>query len=87
LKPILYWLQGGADVAESRYRPFRRKGPLVRLIVRRVRPTPAASWPCSATTTTSRFITDRQGSTLDRKADHRHTEVEPAICDLKHGAA
>jgi Transposase DDE domain group 1 len=34
-----------------------------------------------------RFITDRAGSTLELEADHRHhAEVEPAICDLKHGA-
>jgi hypothetical protein len=33
-----------------------------------------------------RFITDRDGATLELEADHRrHAEVEPAICDLKHG--
>jgi hypothetical protein len=32
------------------------------------------------------FITNRQGLTLELEADHRrHAEVEPAICDLKHG--
>jgi len=38
--PIPYWLEDGADVAETSYRPFGTKGPLTRLIVRRVRPTP-----------------------------------------------
>ena len=40
--PIPYWIDGGADVAETTYTPFAdRKGAVpVRLIVRRVRPTP-----------------------------------------------
>ena len=33
--PIPYWLEDGADVAETSYRPFGKKGPLTRLIVRR----------------------------------------------------
>jgi hypothetical protein len=52
--PIGYWLDGGADVAETSYRPFGRKGRVMRLLVRRVRPPPARSSPCSATTTTTR---------------------------------
>ena len=44
--PIPYWLDGGADVAETSYRPFGRKGRAMRLIVRRVRPTPAPSSHC-----------------------------------------
>ncbi len=51
--PIPYWLDGGADVAETSYRPFGRKGRVMRLIVRCVRPTPARSSRCSATTTTT----------------------------------
>ena len=35
--PIPYWLDGGADVAETAYRPFGRKGRVMRLIVRRDR--------------------------------------------------
>jgi hypothetical protein len=42
--PIGYWLEGGADVAETSYRPFGKRGPAVRLIVRRVRPPRARSW-------------------------------------------
>ncbi len=85
--PIPYWLEGGADVAETRYRPFGKTGPLVRLIVRRVRPTPGSQLALFTNYDYHPFITDRQGSTLELEADHRrHAEVEPAICDLKHGA-
>ena len=52
--PIPYWLEGGADVAETSYRPFGKKGTLTRLIVRRVRPTPGSQLACSPTMTTTR---------------------------------
>jgi hypothetical protein len=85
--PIPYWLQDGADVAETSYRPFGTKGPPVRLIVRRVRPTPGSQLALFTDYDYHPFITDRAGSTLELEADHRrHAEVEPAICDLKHGA-
>lgn len=85
--PIPYWLEDGADVAETRYRPFGKKGPLTRLIVRRVRPTPGSQLALFADYDYHPFITDRQGTTLELEADHRrHAEVEPAICDLKAGA-
>ena len=40
--PIPYWMDGAADVAETTYTPFQTKpdAPPVRLIVRRVKPTP-----------------------------------------------
>jgi hypothetical protein len=85
--PIAYWLEDGADVAETSYRPFGKKGPLTRLIVRRVRPTPGSQLALFTDYDYHPFITDRAGSTLELEADHRrHAEVEPAICDLKHGA-
>jgi DDE family transposase len=85
--PIGYWLEDGADVAETSYRPFGKKGPLVRLIVRRVRPTPGSQLALFTEYDYHPFITDRAGTTLELEADHRrHAEVEPAICDLKHGA-
>ena len=85
--PIPYWLEDGADVAETSYRPFGKKGPLTRLIVRRVRPTPGSQLALFTTYDYHPFITDRAGSTLELEADHRrHAEVEPAICDLKGGA-
>ena len=40
--PIPYWMEGGADVAETIYTPFanKRDAVPVRVIVRRVKPTP-----------------------------------------------
>jgi Transposase DDE domain group 1 len=85
--PIPYWLEDGADVAETSYRPFGKKGTLTRLIVRRVRPTPGSQLALFCDYDYHPFITDRVGSTLELEADHRrHAEVEPAICDLKAGA-
>jgi hypothetical protein len=84
--PIPYWLEGGADVAETSYRPFGRKGRVMRLIVRRVRPTPGSQLALFCDYDYHPFITDRQGSTLELEADHRrHAEVENVIRDLKHG--
>ena len=42
--PIPYWLPGGAAVAETTYTPFQHTGDAtpVRLIVRRVQPTPGS---------------------------------------------
>jgi hypothetical protein len=85
--PIPYWLEDGADVAETSYRPFGKQGTLTRLIVRRVRPTPGSQLALFCDYDYHPFITDRAGSTLELEADHRrHAEVEPAICDLKGGA-
>jgi len=45
-RPIPYWIDGGADVAETVYTAFSGKHiTSCRLIVRRVRPTPARSSP------------------------------------------
>jgi hypothetical protein len=84
--PIPYWLEGGADVAETSYRPFGRKGRVMRLIVRRVRPTPGSQLALFCDYDYHPFITDRQGATLALEADHRrHAEVENVIRDLKYG--
>ncbi|MCY4558528.1 MAG: hypothetical protein OXF79_19565 [Chloroflexi bacterium] len=50
--PIPYWTEGAADVAETEYTPFPYEPDTtaVRLIVRRVKPTPALNWRCSPTT-------------------------------------
>ena len=50
--PIPYWMEGAADVAETTYVPFESKpdAATVRLIVRRVKPTPGPNWRCSPTT-------------------------------------
>ena len=80
--PIDYWLPGGADVAETTYTPFQDapESKPVRLIVRRVRPTPGSQLALFATYSYHGFITDREGEGLWLEADHRrHAEVENAI--------
>jgi hypothetical protein len=86
--PIPYWIDGGADVAETTYTPFRgeKDARPVRLIVRRVRPTPGSQLALFALYDYHAFITDRDGETLALEADHRrHAEIENAIRDLKYG--
>ena len=86
--PIPYWMDGAADVAETTYSPFQAEPDAapVRLIVRRVKPTPGSQLALFATYSYHGFITDRDGDTLELEADHRrHAEVENAIRDLKHG--
>ena len=87
-KPISYWMDGGADVAETVYTPFRTEPDAtpVRLVVRRVRPSPGSQLALFASYSYHAFITDRQGDTLELEADHRrHAEIENAIRDLKYG--
>jgi hypothetical protein len=82
---IPYWQEGGADVAERAYAPFGEKDG-VRLIVRRVRPTPGSQLALLTNYSFHAFITDREGELLDLEADHRrHAEVENVIRDLKYG--
>ena len=58
----------------------------VRLIVRRVKPTPGSQLALFATYSYHGFITDRDGEMLELEADHRrHAEIENAIQDLKYG--
>ena len=86
--PIPYWMEGVAAVAETTYTPFRGEPDTapVRLIVRRVRPTPGSQLALFASYSYHAFITDREGDTLELEADHRrHAEIENAIRDLKYG--
>ena len=86
--PIPYWMDGAADVAETAYTPFRSKPDAapVRLIVRRVKPTPDSQLALFASYSYHGFITDRDGDTLELEADHRrHAEIENAIRYLKYG--
>ena len=86
--PIPYWMDGAADVAETTYTPFQSEPDAapVRLIVRRVRPTPGSKLALFASYSYHGFITDRDGDTLELEADHRrHAEIENAIRDLKCG--
>ena len=70
------------------YTPFQGESEAtpVRLIVRRVKPTPGSQLALFASYSYHGFITDRDGETLELEADHRrHAEIENAIRDLKHG--
>ena len=81
-------MDGAADVAETTYTPFQGEPEAapVRLIVRRVKPTPGSQLALFASYSYHGFITDRDGETLELEADHRrHAEIENAIRDLKHG--
>ncbi|MDQ1378014.1 MAG: hypothetical protein QOE15_2187 [Acidimicrobiaceae bacterium] len=82
---IPYFLDG-ADVAETTYRPFGNKAPELRLIVRRVKPTPGSQLSLLVDFSYHAFVTDRAGDTILLEADHRrHAVVEDAIRDLKYG--
>jgi hypothetical protein len=86
--PIPYWIDGGVDVAETTYVPFasEKDAHPVRLIVRRVRPTPGSQLALLTLYDYHAFITDREGEMLTLEADHRrHAEIENAIRDLKYG--
>ena len=86
--PIPYWLPGGAAVAETTYTPFQHTGDAsaVRLIVRRVKPTPGSQLALFVDYSYHAFITDRAGEMMELEADHRrHAEIENAIRDLKYG--
>jgi len=88
-QPIPYWLSSpevsGADVAETAYTAFSGKHALpVRLIVRRVRPTPGSQLALFTTWSYHAFVTDRIGEMLELEADHRrHATVEQSIAELK----
>ena len=87
-RPIPYWMEGAADVAETTYTPFQAEPDAapVRLIVRRVKPTPGSQLVLFAKYSYHAFITDREGDVLELEADHRrHAEIENAIRDLKYG--
>ena len=86
--PIPYWMEGAAAVAETSYIPFQSKPDAapVRLIVRRVKPSPGSQLALFGSYSYHGFITDREGETLELEADHRrHAEIENAIRDLKYG--
>ena len=86
--PIPYWMEGTADVAETDYPPFESTPDAapVRIIVRRVKPTPGSQLALFTNYSYHAFITDREGDTLELEADHRrHAKIENAIRDLKYG--
>ena len=87
--PIPYWIDGGADVAETTYTAFAGTDHKVtcRLLVRRVRPTPGSQLAMDVVFDYHAILTDRDGPLLTVEADHRrHAVVEHVIDDLKHHA-
>lgn len=90
-QPIPYWLStpavSGADVAETAFTVFasdKRHARQVRLVVRRVRPTPGSQLALFTAWDYHAFITDRVGDVLEIEADHRrHAVVEQSIAELK----
>ena len=66
--PIPYWMAGAAAVAETEYTPFQGEPDAVpvRLIVRRVKPTPGSQLALFTNYSYHGFITDREGETPDR---------------------
>jgi hypothetical protein len=87
--PIPYWLSSpevsGADVAETSYTAFTGEDAIdVRLVVRRVRPTPGSQLALFTTWDYHAFVTNRAGDVLEVEADHRrHAVVEQRIAELK----
>ena len=87
--PIPYWLDDGADVAETTYTAFAgtKHEVTARLLVRRVRPTPGSQLAMDVVFSYHAILTDRPGDLLTIEADHRrHAVVEHVIADLKHHA-
>jgi hypothetical protein len=88
-QPIPYWIDGGADVAETAYTAFAgtRHEVTCRLLVRRVRPSPGSQLALDVVFSYHAILTDRAGDLLAVEADHRrHAVVEHVIADLKHHA-
>jgi hypothetical protein len=88
--PIPYWLTtpqvSGADVAETAYTCFAGtpEQMTVRLVVRRVRPTPGSQLALFTAWDYHAFVTDRPGELVEVEADHRrHAIVEQTIAELK----
>ncbi len=90
-QPIPYWLStpevSGADIAEIPFTVFagdKRHARQVRLVVRRVRPTPGSQLALFTTWDHHAFVTDRDLPLAEVEADHRrHAVVEQTIAELK----
>ena len=90
-QPIPYWLStpevSGADIAETAFTVFagdKRHARQVRLVVRRVRPTPGSQLALFTTWDYHAFVTDRDLPVTEVEADHRrHAIVEQSIAELK----
>jgi hypothetical protein len=84
--PIDYFMEG-ASVAECTYTLSARLGiGPVRLIVRRVPPTPGSQLALYVNFSYHAFVTNRAGDMLTLETQHRaHAEIENTIRDLKYG--
>jgi hypothetical protein len=90
-QPIPYWLStpevSGADIAETPFTVFaadKRHARQVRLVVRRVRPTPGSQLALFTAWDYHAFVTDRDLPLAEVEADHRrHAIVEQTIAELK----
>jgi hypothetical protein len=88
---IPYWLStpevSGADIAETTFTVFagdKRHARQVRLVIRRVRPTPGSQLALFTAWDYLAFITDRTLPLAELEADHRrHAIVEQTIAELK----
>jgi hypothetical protein len=88
---IPYWLStpevSGADIAETPFTVFagdKTHARRVRLVVRRVRPTPGSQLALFTTWDYHAFVTDRDLPLAEVEADHRrHAVVEQNIAELK----
>ena len=95
--PIPYWMEGAADVAETTCTPFQAEPDAapVRLIVRRVKPTPGSqlalfatySYTASSPTGTGRCSNWRLiiAVTRDRECDSRPQVRRRAFFDARTG--
>jgi hypothetical protein len=87
--PIPYWLStpevSGADIAECTYTCFTgAQAMTVRLVVRRVRPTPGSQLALFTAFDYHAFVTDRELPLAEVEADHRrHAVIEQTIAELK----
>jgi hypothetical protein len=90
-QPIPYWLStpevSGADIAETAFTVFagdQRHARQVRLVVRRVRPTPGSQLALFTAWDYHAFVTDRTLPLPQVEADHRrHAIVEQTIAEPK----
>ena len=83
---IRFALSGGSGGSGDVFLDHTGDATAVRLIVRRVQPTPGSQLALFVDYSYHAFITDRAGETLELEADHRrHAEIENAIRDLKYG--
>src|SRR3954468_8239290 len=88
--PIPYWLSSpevsGADVAETAYTCFAgtKQALTVRLVVRRVRPTPGSQLALFTAWDHHAFVPDPDLPLVEVEAEHRrHAVVEQSIAELK----